>query len=102
VNGIWHRVGVYWCVREDPDLRARWDAERPDLKTRVVGALLGLPVLLAAFSVVALVILLIAGGDTDPGNVIWAGTRLFFAVGTSWALVAGVVRWARWFGARST
>jgi hypothetical protein len=96
MNDFWHRVGVYWGLREDPDLKASWGSGRPDMKATLVGCLLALAVLIAVSSAVILIIRLIAGGETNPGSVVWGGTRLFFALAATWALVAGIVRWARW------
>jgi len=99
MKDTWHRAGVYLGLREDPGREARWDADRPAVKTRLLTVPLALAALIAVFSAAILAIRLIAGGDTTFASVLWGGTRLFFAVAGTWALLAGIVRWGRWLWA---
>lgn len=71
-------------------------------RERVVRVLLVLPVMIAVSSVVILLDRLIDGRSAELGDVLLGGTRLFFATAATYALVAGIIRWAHWFGSRRT
>lgn len=97
---MWHRIGVYWGLREDPELEARWKAGRPDLRTTVVSFTLGTVVAVAMFALAVLGVRALLGMNTDVGSVVWTGIRLLWAGAVLATLAAAVLRWGRWLAGR--
>ncbi|HEX6391287.1 MAG TPA: hypothetical protein VFZ89_17625 [Solirubrobacteraceae bacterium] len=97
-RGLWHGIVVYFGLRDDAQLRARWEQEGVDRRVRLVGLPLGLLVAVALFSAVVLAVRLIGGDDVDAVDVVSDGTRWLWRVvglGILVACVAFAVRWVR-------
>lgn len=102
VDRFWHRIGVYWGLREDAELEASWKTGRPDALTALVGFTLGVVLLLAASALIVLVAQAVFGGDTSARSVVWGGLRLLWLLMAVAALAGVAVRWARWLAGRSS
>lgn len=102
VDRFWHRIGVYWGLRDDAALEASWKTNRPDALTRLVGFMLGVIVLLAGSALIVLVARAVFGGDTSAGSVVWGGLQLLWLLMVVGALGAAAVRWGRRLAGRAS
>ena len=85
---FWHRVAVYFGLREDPDLNARLAAaDRPDAKALAVRLPIAAVIGIAGFSLLVLLDRLLSGGDTGLESVVAAAARRFLLLLAVWAAV---------------
>jgi hypothetical protein len=105
VNEAWQRLGVFFELRDDAGSEARKRAERSQpWPVRIAKLVLAFVLVVAVgtlfFSVVALVVHLVGGGDTSPHGVLVSGLRLFAVAWVIAMLVFFVGRWVYWLADR--
>ena len=94
MGSIRHRLAVYYGLRSDADLEARWKAGKPDPLIMLIGLPLGVAVLIAVLGGIVWLEHLVSGGDTRLASVAWTGVRLLWALLVFGAVVQAIA-WVR-------
>lgn len=98
MDGVWHRLSVYWGLREDAELTARWEAARPDPVTRVLGLAPLVVIVLAAWSgAFVLLIRWLQSRDIGVADIIWGSLNVVNVAVVLALFAAGIARWVFWF-----
>jgi hypothetical protein len=85
---------VYYGLRKDPDLEARWKSGHTDARTVLIGLPLGVAVMVAVLGAIVWLERVVSGGDTRVASVAWAGLRLLWAL-VVFAALLRAIGWVR-------